>query len=98
MAAARLETGPVTQYARLVRHRRLTNDNTGETRASLIKPGGTVQGYVLEASDGELMFQSSGEIVIKLDPPGGSNDLPLGTQLMPVGAGVLRHVHAYWDE
>jgi quercetin dioxygenase-like cupin family protein len=57
-----------------------------------------MQGYVLEANDGEHMFQPSGEVVIKIDPTRGSKDLCLGTQRMPVGAGVPRHVHAYWDE
>ena len=57
-----------------------------------------MQGYVLGANDGEHMFQTSGEIVIKIDPTRGSNDLCLGTQRMPVGAGVPRHRHAYWDE
>jgi quercetin dioxygenase-like cupin family protein len=55
-------------------------------------------GYVLGSTDGERMFQRSGEIVIKIDPTRGSNDLSLGTQLMPIGVGVPRHVHAYWDE
>jgi len=57
-----------------------------------------MQGYVLGTADGEQMFQASGEIIIKVDPTRGSHDLSLGTQLMPVGAGVPRHVHAYWDE
>ena len=57
-----------------------------------------MQGYVLGTADGEQMFQASGEIIIKVDPTRGSHDLSLGTQLMPVGTGVPRHVHAYWDE
>jgi quercetin dioxygenase-like cupin family protein len=57
-----------------------------------------MQSYVLGADDGEHMLQRSGEIVIKVDPTRGSNDLSLGTQLMPLGVGVPRHVHAYWDE
>jgi quercetin dioxygenase-like cupin family protein len=57
-----------------------------------------MQGCVLGATDGEHMFNASGEIVIKVDPARGSHDLSLGTQLMPPGAGVPRHVHAYWDE
>ena len=57
-----------------------------------------MQGYVLGITDGEHLFQSSGEIVIKVDPTRGSNDLSVGTQLMPQGVGVPRHAHAYWDE
>jgi len=57
-----------------------------------------MQGYVLGATEGENMFQRSGEIVIKVDPTRSSNDLSLGTQLMPLGIGVPRHVHAHWDE
>ena len=57
-----------------------------------------MQGYVLGATAGEHMFNSSGEVVIKVDPTRGSNDLCLGTQLVPAGAGVPRHRHAYWDE
>jgi len=57
-----------------------------------------MQGYVLGTTDGEHLFQSSGEIVIKVDPTRGSNDLSLGTQLVPPGVGIPRHRHAYWDE
>jgi quercetin dioxygenase-like cupin family protein len=57
-----------------------------------------MQGYVLEASDGEQMFNPSGEVVVKVDPTRSPNDLCLGTQLVPPGAGIPRHVHAYWDE
>ena len=44
------------------------------------------------------MFNSSGEVAIKVDPTRGSKDLSLGTQLVPPGVGIPRHVHAYWDE
>ncbi|HLJ05294.1 MAG TPA: cupin domain-containing protein [Acetobacteraceae bacterium] len=57
-----------------------------------------MQGYVLSTDDGEHMFQSRGEIVVKVDPTRGSNELALGTQRMPLGVGVPPHVHAYWDE
>jgi quercetin dioxygenase-like cupin family protein len=57
-----------------------------------------MQGYVLGARDGERMFNSSGEVAIKVDPTRGSNDLSLGTQLVPPGVGIPRHVQAYWDE
>ena len=55
-------------------------------------------GYVLGTADGERMSNSSGEVVIKVDPTRGSHDLSLGTQLVPPGVGIPRHVHAYWDE
>ncbi len=57
-----------------------------------------MQGYVLGATEGERMFNSSGEVVIKVDPTRRSNDLALGTQLVPPGVGIPRHVHAHWDE
>lgn len=57
-----------------------------------------MQGYVHGATDGERMFNSSGEVVIKVDPSRNSSDLSLGTQLVPPGVGIPRHVHAYWDE
>ena len=57
-----------------------------------------MRGYVLGATDGEHMFNASGEVVIKVDPTRGSNDLSLGTQLVPRGVGIPRHVHAHWDE
>jgi hypothetical protein len=44
------------------------------------------------------MCNSSGEVVIKIDPNRNWNDLSLGTQLVPPGVGIPRHVHAYWDE
>ena len=57
-----------------------------------------MQGYVLGTTDGERMFNASGEVAIKVDPTRSSNDLSLGTQLVPPGVGIPRHVHAYWDE
>ena len=57
-----------------------------------------MEGYVLGATDGETMFNASGEVVIKVDPTQGSHDLSLGTQRVPPGAGIPRHRHAYWDE
>ena len=57
-----------------------------------------MEGYVLGATDGETLFNTSGEVVIKVDPTRGSHDLSLGTQRVPPGAGIPRHRHAYWDE
>ena len=57
-----------------------------------------MQGYVLGTTDGERMFNSSGEVVVKVDPSRSSNDLSLGTHLVPPGVGIPRHAHAHWDE
>jgi quercetin dioxygenase-like cupin family protein len=57
-----------------------------------------MQGYVLRVTDGERMFNSSGEVVVKVDRNRSSNDLSLGTQLVPPGVGIPRHVHTCWDE
>ena len=57
-----------------------------------------MQSYVLGRPTANTCFNCSGEIVIKVDPTRSSHDLSLGTQLMPLGVGVPRHVHAYWDE
>ena len=53
---------------------------------------------VLAADDGEHLLNASGEVVVKLDPGQGSKHLAFGTQLVPPGAGIPRHVHAHWDE
>jgi mannose-6-phosphate isomerase-like protein (cupin superfamily) len=55
-------------------------------------------GYVLAENEGERLIQSRGETFIKIDPTRGSHELCLGTQRMPIGVGVPRHVHAHWDE
>ena len=57
-----------------------------------------MQGYVLRVTDGERMFNSSGEVVVKVDRNRSSNDLSLGTQPVPPGVGIPRHVHTCWDE
>ena len=57
-----------------------------------------MQGYVLETTDGKRMFNSSGEVIVKVDPNRSANDLSLGTQLVPRGVGIPRHVHTHWDE
>ena len=40
----------------------------------------------------------SGEVIFKVDPSRGSDNLSLGTQQMPPGAGIPRHRHTYMDE
>jgi quercetin dioxygenase-like cupin family protein len=54
--------------------------------------------YVLGASDGERLINRSGDVIIKVDPSRGSDNLSLGTQQVPPGAGIPRHRHAYMDE
>jgi quercetin dioxygenase-like cupin family protein len=56
------------------------------------------RGYVLGASDGERLINRSGDVIIKVDPSRGSDNLSLGTQQVPPGAGIPRHRHAYMDE
>jgi quercetin dioxygenase-like cupin family protein len=58
------------------------------------------QGYVLDATGGEhlIHFRNPGNIFIKLDPTKGSDHLALGTQQVPVGAGIPIHRHFKMDE
>jgi quercetin dioxygenase-like cupin family protein len=56
------------------------------------------QGYVLGVADGERLINRGGNVVIKADPGRGSQNVSLGTQQMPPGAGIPRHRHAYMDE
>jgi quercetin dioxygenase-like cupin family protein len=56
------------------------------------------RGYVFGATDGERLMNTSGEVILKVDPSRGSDNLSLGTQRVPPGAGIPRHRHAYMDE
>jgi quercetin dioxygenase-like cupin family protein len=58
------------------------------------------QGYVLGASEGEhlIHFRNSGNIFIKIGSTTGSNNLAVGTQQIPVGAGIPIHRHFEMDE
>jgi quercetin dioxygenase-like cupin family protein len=58
------------------------------------------QGYVLGAIGGEHLvhFRDLGDIFIKADPVTGSSNLALGTQQVPVGAGIPIHRHLQMDE
>jgi mannose-6-phosphate isomerase-like protein (cupin superfamily) len=56
------------------------------------------QGYVLPAVEGEHLIRNNGSIFIKVDPTKGSSSLALGTQQVPVGAGIRVHQHARMDE
>ena len=58
------------------------------------------QGYVLGATEGEHLvhFRDAGNIFIKVGPATGSDNLALGTQQVPVGAGIPIHRHFRMDE
>jgi len=58
------------------------------------------QGYVLGATEGEHLvhFRDAGNIFIKIGPATGSDILALGTQQVPVGAGIPIHRHFRMDE
>jgi quercetin dioxygenase-like cupin family protein len=58
------------------------------------------QGYVLGATEGEHLvhWRDAGNIFIKVGPAIGSDDLALGTQQVPVGAGIPIHRHFRMDE
>jgi quercetin dioxygenase-like cupin family protein len=56
------------------------------------------RGYVLGAEDGERLMNPSGEVIYKVDPSRGSDNVTLGTQRVPPAAGIPRHRHAYMDE
>jgi len=60
----------------------------------------TAQGYVLGSDGGEHLvhFRNPGNILIKIDPATGSSNLALGTQQVPVGAGIPIHRHFEMDE
>ena len=58
------------------------------------------QGYVLGAAGGEHLvhFRNPGNIFIKASPLQGARNLALGTQEVPVGAGIPTHRHPGMDE
>jgi quercetin dioxygenase-like cupin family protein len=58
------------------------------------------QGYVLGPAGGEHLvhFRNPGNIFINADPTKGSGNLALGTQQIPVGAGIPIHRHFEMDE
>lgn len=60
----------------------------------------TPQGYVLRPGDGEHLvhFRNPGNIFIKVDPTKAARNLALGTQQVPVGAGIPVHRHFQMDE
>jgi quercetin dioxygenase-like cupin family protein len=68
----------------------------GQTAAQPAAP----EGYVLGPDGGDHLvhFRNPGNIIIKVDPVKGSGNLALGTQQVPVGAGIPVHRHFEMDE
>ena len=58
----------------------------------------TRQGYVLRPNEGEHLIRNAGSLFIKVDPSRGSNNMALGTQQVPIGAGIRVHQHREADE
>jgi len=56
------------------------------------------QGYVLGPAEGEHLIRNAGSIFIKVDPGKGSNHMALGTQQVPIRAGIPVHQHHEADE
>ena len=56
------------------------------------------QEYVLGPTEGEHLIRNAGSFVIKVDPSRGSNNLALGTQQVPIRAGIPVHQHNEADE
>jgi mannose-6-phosphate isomerase-like protein (cupin superfamily) len=56
------------------------------------------QGYVLGPNEGEHLIRNAGSLFIKVDPRRGSNNMALGTQQVPMGAGIRVHQHREADE
>lgn len=56
------------------------------------------QGYVLGPTEGEHLLRNAGSIFIKVDPSRGSNNMALGTQQVPIRAGIPVHQHNEADE
>jgi mannose-6-phosphate isomerase-like protein (cupin superfamily) len=56
------------------------------------------QGYVLGPAEGEHLIRNAGSLLIKVDPTRGSNNMALGTQQVPIRAGIPVHQHHEADE
>ena len=56
------------------------------------------QGYVLGPAEGEHLIRNAGTLLIKVDPSRGSNNMALGTQQVPIRAGIPVHQHNEADE
>ena len=57
-------------------------------------------GYVLGATEGEhlIHFRDGGNVFINVGPAAGSGNLALGTQQVPVGAGIRIHGTCGWTK
>ena len=81
--------------------------------ANLKSQPGPTQGYVLDPGEGEHLVRSGaqaaprgspaaptggGSICIMVDPSRGSSSMSLGTQHLPIGAGIRVHRHLGSDE
>jgi mannose-6-phosphate isomerase-like protein (cupin superfamily) len=58
----------------------------------------TKQGYVLDPTEGEQLIRNAGSLFIKVDPSKGSNNMAVGTQQVPIHAGISVHQHNEADE
>jgi quercetin dioxygenase-like cupin family protein len=58
----------------------------------------TARGYVLGPNEGEHLIRNAGSLFIKVGPAQGSDSMALGTQELPVGAGIRVHQHHEADE
>lgn len=56
------------------------------------------RGYVLGPDEGEHLIRNAGSIIIKVDPGRGSNNIAVGTQQVPIRAGISIHQHNKADE
>jgi len=56
------------------------------------------QGYVLGPTEGEHLIRNAGSLLIKVDPSRGSSNMALGTQQVPIRAGIPVHQHNEADE
>jgi mannose-6-phosphate isomerase-like protein (cupin superfamily) len=53
---------------------------------------------VLGPAEGEHLIRNAGTLLIKVDPSRGSNNMALGTQQVPIRAGIPVHQHNEADE
>ncbi len=56
------------------------------------------EGYVLGPAEGEHLIRNAGSILVKVDPRRGSKSMALGTQQVPIRAGIRVHQHHEADE
>ncbi|HEX5705366.1 MAG TPA: cupin domain-containing protein [Pyrinomonadaceae bacterium] len=55
-------------------------------------------GYVLAASDGEVIRRKGNTVTVKVDPKTGSPGMAMGTQALEPGVGIPVHMHEHEDE